>query len=245
MLCHRHAQRIAVTVCARCGCGICSDCQMIIKGGDFCPDCAPFAEAKARPGRQRSPWEAVLFAVVPGFGQVYNGQVNKGIAVFILSPLIFPWIWGMYDAYRTADRVRRGEIVTYPSTGQFAGCLVLLAFAVGGPFLGYQVIRHYQKLNHVNVRETRGTQRLTRLGKALEAYARDHQGQYPVSPDQLYFKDTPYLAELVCGMTLGGYQYRCDLTSTGYLVTALPQTADPQSPGRILTLRTGLDIQKQ
>ena len=64
---------------------------------------------------------AVLCFFYTGLGQIYNGQIGKGIALFVLriisdlmmfvligfitSPLL--WIFGMYDAYRTAERINR------------------------------------------------------------------------------------------------------------------------------------------
>ncbi|NHM28941.1 hypothetical protein G7K71_18630 [Desulfofundulus sp. TPOSR] len=65
---------------------------------------------------------AVLSFLVCGLGQIYNGQVGKGIALFvaagitgllcavvigfILLPVV--WIYGIYDAYRTAEIINKG-----------------------------------------------------------------------------------------------------------------------------------------
>jgi TM2 domain-containing membrane protein YozV len=62
---------------------------------------------------------AVLSFFFSGLGQIYNGQIGKGLLFisaqtvslflmfiligFITSPII--WIWGMVDAYRTAERI--------------------------------------------------------------------------------------------------------------------------------------------
>jgi len=62
---------------------------------------------------------AVLSFFFTGLGQIYNGQIAKGILFiviqtinlllmyvligFITSPLF--WIWGMVDAYRSAERI--------------------------------------------------------------------------------------------------------------------------------------------
>ena len=62
---------------------------------------------------------AVLSFFVTGLGQIYNGQIAKGIILiivygiswclmlvligFITTPVL--WIWGIYDAYRTAERM--------------------------------------------------------------------------------------------------------------------------------------------
>ncbi|MCM3716450.1 hypothetical protein M3202_20605 [Alkalihalobacillus oceani] len=64
---------------------------------------------------------AVLSFFITGLGQIYNGQIFKGLffiviyAVswllmyvligFITTPII--WIWGMVDAYRAANRINR------------------------------------------------------------------------------------------------------------------------------------------
>lgn len=66
---------------------------------------------------------AVLCFFFTGLGQIYNGQIMKGLFLmalqlvncllmwvfigFILYPLV--WIWGIYDAYQTAERINRGR----------------------------------------------------------------------------------------------------------------------------------------
>ncbi len=66
---------------------------------------------------------AVLCFFYTGLGQIYNGEIAKGIILFIIraisdlamlvligfitSPLI--WIYGMYDAYSTAARINRRQ----------------------------------------------------------------------------------------------------------------------------------------
>lgn len=62
---------------------------------------------------------AILSLLINGLGQVYNGQIGKGILIFvvqlvnaaltlliigwILIPII--WIWSIYDAYKVAQRI--------------------------------------------------------------------------------------------------------------------------------------------
>ncbi len=60
---------------------------------------------------------AVLSFIVPGLGQIYNGELAKGFAfvagmivsgllcaIFIgFFLLIAVWIWAVIDAYRTAE----------------------------------------------------------------------------------------------------------------------------------------------
>ena len=67
---------------------------------------------------------AVLSFFICGLGQIYNGQILKGLMMmgcylvawllvyvligFIIVPIL--WIWGMYDAYRTAERLNKGNL---------------------------------------------------------------------------------------------------------------------------------------
>ena len=64
---------------------------------------------------------AVLSALWCGLGQIYNGQIGKGILfmiiqfvnallLFVLIGFItYPimWIWGMIDAYRQAESINK------------------------------------------------------------------------------------------------------------------------------------------
>jgi len=69
---------------------------------------------------------AVLSFFFTGLGQIYNGQIGKGI-LFIFVQLIniglmfvfigfftYPivWIWGMVDAYKTAERINSAGATT-------------------------------------------------------------------------------------------------------------------------------------
>ncbi|MFH1687496.1 MAG: hypothetical protein ABIE70_08250 [bacterium] len=64
---------------------------------------------------------AVLSFFYMGLGQVYNGQIGKGVAfivaytvswilIFVVIGLLTTpvlWIWGMVDAYRSAEKLNR------------------------------------------------------------------------------------------------------------------------------------------
>ena len=68
---------------------------------------------------------AVLSALFVGLGQIYNGEIAKGLIfmvayfISILLSFIFIgiittpilWIFGIYDAYNTAKKINAGEIV--------------------------------------------------------------------------------------------------------------------------------------
>ena len=58
-------------------------------------------------------------SVLPGLGQVYNGETAKGFAIFILTlaglallviPGLIVWLYGIYNAYTTAGKMNTGEI---------------------------------------------------------------------------------------------------------------------------------------
>jgi len=50
---------------------------------------------------------ALLSAVIPGAGQVYNLQFFKGLFVFLTCWLVIPYFLGIFDAYLTAERTNR------------------------------------------------------------------------------------------------------------------------------------------
>lgn len=66
---------------------------------------------------------AVLSFFYAGLGQIYNGEIGKGIGFilayfvsillmfvligFITTPIL--WIWGMVDAYRTAEKINEQQ----------------------------------------------------------------------------------------------------------------------------------------
>lgn len=73
---------------------------------------------------------AVLSFFVCGLGQIYNGEIGKGIGFiigyfvswllmfvligFITTPIL--WIWGMIDAYKVAERINNeGNTDSSPS----------------------------------------------------------------------------------------------------------------------------------
>jgi TM2 domain-containing membrane protein YozV len=64
---------------------------------------------------------AVLSFFFAGLGQIYNGQIGKGVFIIIIQGInlllmfilvgfvTYPivWIWGMIDAYKTAEKINR------------------------------------------------------------------------------------------------------------------------------------------
>ncbi len=46
-----------------------------------------------------------LGLLLPGAGQAYNGQPVKGVLILLLSVLVVPWLVGLWDAHRVAQRL--------------------------------------------------------------------------------------------------------------------------------------------
>jgi len=56
----------------------------------------------------KNPTIALLLSVVfPGGGQFYNGEAGKGILVLFTFWLAIPYIWSIFDAYNSANRINR------------------------------------------------------------------------------------------------------------------------------------------
>ena len=110
------------------GSRFCNNCGAEIPEGQpgRCLKCG--ADLTTSSGAKKQPvLAAVLSLIIPGPGQAYNGNALKGIGIFlgiailwILSLLMYSdalfigtiiiWIIGVYDAYRDAGQMNRGEI---------------------------------------------------------------------------------------------------------------------------------------
>jgi len=88
---------------------------------EICPKCG----VRQPPVIKKDPTiAAILSFLFVGLGQIYNGQLGKGILFmiiqlinvglclvligFITAPLF--WIYGVYDAYSTAKKINAGAI---------------------------------------------------------------------------------------------------------------------------------------
>lgn len=113
---------------------ICPHCGKISteESPRFCSGCGARMDGKAPAGypgyagysgpvrEQKSPLIAgACSTVLPGLGQVYNGETAKGFALFIMTcvglvllvvPGLIVWLYAMYNAYKTAGKMNTGEI---------------------------------------------------------------------------------------------------------------------------------------
>ena len=109
----------------------CQNCGAEIdNAAEICPKCGvrvappPGVAPTVSVERKSEGIAAVLSFIFVGLGQIYNGQIGKGIMFivvgvilvftmliligFILYPLF--WIYNIYDAYDTAKKINAGEI---------------------------------------------------------------------------------------------------------------------------------------
>lgn len=136
MKCYCHADADAVGTCTVCGKMICRDCAINVNHKMVCRSCvesqATIGPAPAAANRKEAVISLLLSFFFPGAGQIYNGQVKKGLAIlvgywlFTITTIILcfifvgfcllPFIAGLqiyniYDAVVTAEKINRGEPV--------------------------------------------------------------------------------------------------------------------------------------
>ena len=126
MKCYKHPAKDAIASCSSCNKGVCRDCEVDVEGKIFCKDCVAKGSAKKSQAssEEKNPLLALLLSfVLSGLGQIYNGELNKGIILLVAyfiswfltmffigcctTPVV--WLYGMYDAYTTAEKINKGE----------------------------------------------------------------------------------------------------------------------------------------
>lgn len=99
----------------------CANCSNEIdEKAEICPKCGVRVKQVSVHREMKSSGIAVILSFfIPGLGQIYNGQIGKGILFiiigfilalsmivligFVLYPIF--WIYNMYDAYKTAEGI--------------------------------------------------------------------------------------------------------------------------------------------
>ena len=88
------------------GCG--ARLPLLRAGAIACPHCGDelVRADGTRVTRSRlRPWLAAAASLLlPGAGQVWNGEPRKGVVLLLTCWLVVPWIWGVVDAWRVARR---------------------------------------------------------------------------------------------------------------------------------------------
>lgn len=116
----------------------CPECgkELISPDAEICPNCG----VRIKKNPEKSPLLAALCSFIfAGLGQVYNGDVTRGVLIFLgtvigslffVIPGLIVWLYGIYDAYVTAKRMNAGEI-PYRETNALHMVLFVLIWIVG------------------------------------------------------------------------------------------------------------------
>lgn len=233
--CAYHKERIAIDTCVKCRKRVCAECQVIIKGAVFCGRCASGPLPGLGYSGKRSPIVAALWSFIPGIGQVYNGQVIKGVIIFLTSWLIIPWLYGIWDAYIVAKKINKGEILTNVTREYVDGCLLLVAVIVLVPLAVFGIFRQDIFSFFVSRNESAAQEILRKVSEASENFAKA-KGYYPQNYSDLYRSDPPFLDEVYCDVRIDEYTFDCLFSSKGYTLTARPVSKKAKTT---YTVRTG------
>ena len=239
MFCHYHPQRIALNRCQQCQSGLCQDCEVYVKGTVYCQKCAATVDPEEGFHQKRSPFlAAFLSLILPGLGQIYNGQRTKGVFIFLTCWLLAPWLYGIYDAFVTTRRINRQElIVPYPTLSCFVEGIGIFLVLLAIPFVVRRAVQHYWAKSEVRSEEIAVKDTLLIISGAVESYARD-KGRYPQTAADLYFSQPPYLKQNYCGLTIAGYTYACAFSGSGYKISAI-SAAENTNGKKSYTIMTG------
>jgi len=110
----------------------CSSCGNRMDGS--CPETSAVV-----PELKNGTTAGLCSSVLPGLGQVYNGETKKGFAFFILTlaglvALIIPglivWLYAMYDAYMVAGKMNAGTLEFQPANTIHLIIFVIFAIAI-------------------------------------------------------------------------------------------------------------------
>ncbi len=130
MNCQNHPGVEAARKCLACGADICKNCVVTVKNEPYCKSCVSRKLEGDAGGRQRrSPsLAATLSFIIGGAGQMYNGQIGKGLFILFTAWLIIPWIYGIFDAYGTAKKINEGTVKPRGRAG--CGTAVIVAAVI-------------------------------------------------------------------------------------------------------------------
>jgi TM2 domain-containing membrane protein YozV len=156
MKCVHHPDIDATTKCLSCGVPICEICRVESKNEDYCKKCIVDKVEGAIKNERAPILAAALSFVIGGAGQLYNGQIGKGILIFFTSWLLIPWIYGVFDAYNTAKKINEGTVELKPQTGCLpAVAVVVLLLFLMVPIVGLMAaiaVPNFVKARHAAMR---------------------------------------------------------------------------------------------
>lgn len=225
MKCVNHIDREAVGVCNFCTKSVCSECVVNLKGEIYCKDCVAVKMGSAKKEEHSPALAAILSFVIAGLGQIYNGQVWKGLFIFITSLFFVPWVIGIFDAYFVAKRINKGELVLKKKTGcliamvvwVFVSWIIIITLAL----LAAIAIPSFMALT-IRANEKAAKSAVKSISMALESYAEQNNNVYPQSEESLSNLKSSYLSSSYNNRRVYGYEFREELNPSGYKVVASP-----------------------
>lgn len=109
---------------------ICPNCKKETPEGKFCEHCGGVLQTAqtfqqppqgATQAQKKNPILALILSIICGVGQMYNGQILKGVIMLVGCIILAStpigliawilWLYGLYDAYTTAVKINNGEVV--------------------------------------------------------------------------------------------------------------------------------------
>lgn len=243
MKCANHFEKEAITKCNLCAKPLCDECVVKLHEESYCRPCST-AKTGAISGvkkQEHSPaLAAILSFIIAGLGQMYNGQVWKGLFVFLTSLLVIPWVFGIFDAYFVAKKIASGERELKKKTGcliamiiwVFVSWVMIFVLALLAAIVIPNLLRARMITDEKSVVST-----LQSISSAFESYAAQNNKIYTLSEETLITTQPQYLPAAYNNRTLYGYKLTETLRTSGYSIKAEPVTCLPG--GKIFIMETG------
>lgn len=247
MKCSVHLEREAIGTCVECGLAFCEECKVVISNKNYCKKCVETVVKKTKLTDRNPVIAALLSFIIAGAGQIYNGQIGKGVLIFLTAWLVIPWIYGIFDAYNTAKRINSGEMVTEAASG----CLIALLFAMLVPvviaIIGLLAAIAIPNLlrARLHANEAVAKAKVMTISTALESYAAGNKGSYPLDESVLINAQPPYLTNSYNNETIQGYSYSLKLSPKGYKIIAEPSSCGTTGNGIFIMETGGIKYRKQ
>lgn len=241
MKCVNHLEKDALAICNYCGKSICSECFVEIKGEAYCKDCLPVKIGQVKKEERSPALAAILSFIIAGLGQIYNGQIGKGLLIFFTCWLIIPWVIGIFDAYSTAKKINAGQIMVKSRPGCLIAFIIsVVVFTVGVLFIGLLAAIAIPNLlrARMNANEAMATATVKAISTAIESYKVANNGKYPSDEYDLRSAQPPYLNIPYNNKTISSYTFSEHFYPNGYKIIAKPEKCGVNG-SKVFTLETG------
>ena len=240
MKCAYHPEKDAIYKCNHCAKEICSDCLVEEKHEMYCKDCF-ISKTQGKKSVERSPALAALLSfIIPGLGQIYNGQVGKCLLIFFTGLLVIPWVIGIFDAYNTAKSINEGKI----EGKHRIGCLIAFVVGVVVFMMGIFFMAMISAIAipnllqaRLNANQSAAEATVRTISTAAETY-HGVDGKYPLSEANLTEASPAYLTQSYNHKEIFGYIISEEFQESGYKIVAAPKACGT-SGRKLFTMETG------